>query len=264
VWEVGDWWTYNLVGSTSGPSSMTLVVATVAGTYEVRPTDNRSALRETLVDLSFVGNIGLDLSGDDAGSRARFFDWPLEDGKSWGMTIDGRSTRVTAKLNKQVWDLVAREGNQTVVKYTYDPKVKWFTRVRFGADEAFGVDMNRAGNGFVGDVFSSTATERYSYTTGGTAAGSFTINPGASVVAVLWAYQGGPNFAASARLVDPKGGAFEPFPTANCVQAACVRKDGIATYNSVPGNWAVNTDAAGTGSLFLKVYEVVDVRKRVG
>lgn len=257
VWRVGDHWTYKL----SNGQTVTAVVVAAGSSYEVRPTDNGTALSEAIFDFSTFGNLGLDLSGDTAAGRVKFFDWPLEENKTWSFTVDGLPMRAKANLLGDTWRITANSGNATM-SYTYSPQTKWFTQVRWDYLD-FGMQLSSAGEGYRGNAYVADPEPRYTYATGGAPTGTFTVSPGSSAVAVRWAYAGGQGFSASVRIVDPKGTAFAPFADVACSGAQCAGGD-LSVYGATPGAWAVTSNSAGTGRLDLTIYEVTDTVKRVG
>lgn len=256
VWNVGDWWSIK----TSGGPGFTAVVASVGTGYELLPADNNTALAEALFDFSTLGMMGSDLSGSQGGGRVKFFDFPLEENKTWGFTIDGRSLRAMAKIDKNEWRITATDGNSTQMVYTYSPTVKWFTSIDWKY-LGFTATLDRSGTDYRGDLYTASLSPLMSYATGGAPAGSFSVTPGTSAVAVNSVWTGNQGFAASARIVDPKNTANVPFADVTCT-GPCQGQT-LAVYGATPGTWAATISSTAQGTLDVDVYAVTDRVRRI-
>lgn len=257
VWEVRDWWSFRA----SDGSNVKVVVTNAGSSYVLQPTDNRTALMEAIFDFSTLGNIGTDLSGDQGGTRVKYFDFPLEENKTWGLTVDGLSLRAMSKIDKNEWLVTATDGNQTQLVYRYSPTTKWFTSIDW-AYQDFALQLDGSGQDYVGDVYRTTIDPKFTYLTGSPPPGSFAVAPGTSAVAVKYEWTGNAGFAASARFVDPKNTANVPFPDVTCT-AAC-QGFGVAVYPGHAGTWAGSVSSTPQGVLRVTVFAATDQVTRLG
>jgi hypothetical protein len=56
-----------------------------------------------------------------------FLSWPLADGKSWETSFMSRDLVITATLQDGMFILVAESGGDVLLRYGYDPDVRWFS-----------------------------------------------------------------------------------------------------------------------------------------
>lgn len=154
AWAVGDWWRYQ------GPGSeFTLVVSEDAGSSWIIDTDD--------VDLAFfhaqfgpISYLGeqrkSDLAGSQGSNDVRFFDWPLEHGKTWTTTWDGESFDMVAHAQGgDSFHIQAMQDDVVINQYLYSNQTKWFEWISFGdanGTEQFRMDLLDRGSGYTGDV----------------------------------------------------------------------------------------------------------------
>ncbi|HEX2066777.1 MAG TPA: hypothetical protein VHI93_08195 [Candidatus Thermoplasmatota archaeon] len=158
VWQVGDWWNF------TGPfGAFHYVVAGESGEDWILDTDARDlAFYNARFDVSTLGAVRkADLAGSQGAQRVAFFDWPLQDGKSWTMTLDegqgGGALQVTARrVSDDLFAMTARRPDGTAyVSYTYDNRTRFFGEVDFKdaqGESAFKVTQQRHGAQFPGDL----------------------------------------------------------------------------------------------------------------
>lgn len=257
VWNVGDWWTYRV----SNGDTFQAVVASAGSSYQLLTPNNRTALQEAIFDFSTLGNIGTDLSGDQGGGRVKYFDFPLEQNKTWSLTVDGLQLRAKAVIDRNDWLITATDGNATQLVYRYSPVTKWFTSIEWKY-QGFSATLDRSGADYKGELYRTTVEPKLTYTTGAPPPGSFSIASGTSAVAVRYDWTGDQGFAASARIVDPKNNANVPFPEVTCT-AAC-QGGGLAVYPGTPGTWASTVSSTPQGVLRVTVYAATDQVQRLG
>ena len=257
VWNVGDWWSYKL----SDGGTFQAVVTAVGGTYTVQTPSNRTALMEALFDFSTLGSIGTDLSGDQGGQRVKYFDFPLEENKTWSLSVDGLSLRAKAVIDRNEWLITATDGNQTQLVYRYSPTTKWFTSIEWKY-QGLSAQLERSGADFRGEAYRATIEQKYAYATGAPPPATFAVPTGASAVAIVYSWEGREGFAASARFVDPKNNAYSPFPDVACT-AAC-RGGGVAVYPGLAGTWAGTLSSTAQGTLRVTAFTATDQVTRLG
>jgi hypothetical protein len=157
-WNVGDHWEYRSLGAEGSGERFSLVVSgEQGGDWLMETTDADVAYHHARFEISYMGEIRkADLAGSQAGNRVKFFDFPLEDGKSWTTTWDGLSVRVTAEeVGEGVFELTSMDGDRVHAAYTYDHEVGFFKQASWmgeGGDVMWGMELVGQGESFSGDL----------------------------------------------------------------------------------------------------------------
>lgn len=186
-WSVGDHWTF----SSDAFGSFQLVVTREDGKdWIVDTTHEGVAFREARSDLSFVGPVRKgDLAGSKAGNPVAFFDWPLEEGKTW--TTSWGSSEVTVSVERVddgTAHLVARKEGQVTAEYTYDAEAGTFGSMRVvggNGTAELTMELTDHGSGFGGTALRWSLSEAFAHeaTFGGgphRQGGSFEVPAGAT------------------------------------------------------------------------------------
>jgi hypothetical protein len=142
TWQLGDHWTYSF----SFGGQARFIVTGEEGTDWILDTDDKdfAFFHQAIEEVSTLGRVAkTDLSGTQGNDRVKYFDWPLQDGKTWSMTWDGETFQVTAHQQSETRFLMEAVQDGTVRRtYVYDDTVRWLRTVTF-LDE----DGNMAGEG---------------------------------------------------------------------------------------------------------------------
>lgn len=155
TWQPGDWWTYQ----TTGGGTTTLVVTDDSGSdYTVDTNSVDTAFYHAAFGpLSYLGPIAkADLAGDQGGTPVRYFDWPLENQKTWRTTWDGMDLDMVAhdRGNGQ-FHVQGYQGDVIRNQFLYDNATRWFEWMSFSDDngtETYRMDLQAAGTGYTGEV----------------------------------------------------------------------------------------------------------------
>lgn len=221
VWRVGDAW---LVDSYSGDehTAGTLAVSAAdASSYSIVTTIDSTATFDAAFDVSYVGKIRADnLAGAQKENTIKFFDFPLEDGKSWSTTWDQTTVNLTATFSPKIstplgpqpgFLIVGEARGATYVEYDFVPALNWWSRLAFADNYGFtvtGIAHNWTGEYKVG-VSKTLLTLGTAAPIGTTPVGSFTVDEGQSVV-LLALSSHSERFARAFILIDP---ANQPYAT---------------------------------------------------
>lgn len=160
VWNVGDWWTYEITSATTDVvGNVTVVVAEVRPDgYVLGIPDEAEANAALLFHMPAIGPVGRDLSWDVHETNFEPAQWPLDDGHSWDTTWIATDVHLTSRLNGTVWAINNTGFEQDAsMKYelVYDPGVKWFTSfVRTGLDGVVrqSLQLTDSGTGYNGTL----------------------------------------------------------------------------------------------------------------
>lgn len=152
-WQVGDWWTFD---STFG--SQTIAITADNGDTWTVDTDAVSFafFHSTFEEISYLGHIRKDdLAGSQEGTPVKYFDWPLEHGKTWTTQWDGLDFDMVAHVaDERIAHIVATTDDREY-SMVYDAQVGWFTEFSFmDADgtETGRMDLTDSGSGFTGEL----------------------------------------------------------------------------------------------------------------
>lgn len=188
AWSAGDAWEARGVPAGGPAEPFRLVVASAGGSGYVTAADSETiALYDALFDVSYVGDVGKDLSGSQQGSPVRFYDWPLEDGKTWTTTWDGFDVALVAtrQVSGGGFDVVGTVDGAPYVSYDYDPELRWFSHLDF---EGYSVFLDKRVENFTGQFVSASATTLLTLAPAGpgagTPAGTFRVGEGQTLVAM--------------------------------------------------------------------------------
>ncbi len=154
TWEVGDWWTWT--SDQLGEYSY-VVTGQQGGDWLVGTDSEQIAFFDKQTDISFLGEVRKsDLAGSQNDTRVKYFDWPLEAGKTWTTTWDGVQRTITVTgIDDGLASFEAREGDRLAVSYTYDSSTGWFGEVTFHGPDgqaAFTTTPVASGSNFTGEV----------------------------------------------------------------------------------------------------------------
>lgn len=185
VWTKGEYWSTDVFFgdqfSPGVPISYNDVVADDSGdSYLVLPDTRPVAVFDALFDIPFMGTFKkADLETTDGGKPFRFYDWPLQDGKTWqaqAVNFDGRQTTYTFHVAFKA-DIATPKGplpgfqihglnatNVVLFEWDYIPALHWFTHAYFyNAQDPKKFDIHimvgAHGYNWKGDVLSLAAEE---------------------------------------------------------------------------------------------------------
>jgi hypothetical protein len=129
-WSAGDYWTY---APEEAPTSSWVVTQDAGDAWIVRPDDKEAAFLDARSDISFFGERRKsDLAGSQGETRVEYFDWPLEENKTWTTTWDGVERTVTVdRVEDGRAQLTARHDGRLAVEYTYERDAGPFGSVTF-------------------------------------------------------------------------------------------------------------------------------------
>jgi len=132
-WQVGDWWRFE--GAAEGTWSWTAVVTGLAGGYLIGTDNADAAFYNEREPISFLGpQRSSDLAGSGVSGPVQWFAFPLEDGKTWPLTLDGVTSEVTAtRLKDGSFAMEAVADGVTQLRYSYEPAARWFGHLEFFA-----------------------------------------------------------------------------------------------------------------------------------
>ncbi len=152
TWTIGQWWAWE----SPQIGTYTYVVTGEQGGDWIVDTDNEdTAFFDAQSDISFLGPVRKsDLAGSQGDTRVRFFDWPLELGKTWTTTWDGvqRTIEVVA-IDEEKAQLEARQDGRLAVTYEYRVASEGIGNTAFldaSGEATFDVRFMRAGENFTG------------------------------------------------------------------------------------------------------------------
>jgi hypothetical protein len=194
TWSTGHYWRYT---SSLGIDFDFVVTQATGDDYILDTTIADNAWYHYLNEVSYIGAIRKsDLAGSQGTDRVRYFDFPLEKGKSWKTDWDGVERTITITAAGKTFDFEAREGERLAVSYTYDPAKGWFTKSTFHGDEGDEtVTLAEHRTGWTGEVHRWTAEGPLMVSTSGavgSAAGSLPVAEGTTdiLARVQWSCEG--------------------------------------------------------------------------
>lgn len=128
-WSVGDHWSY----AVDDRETTWVVTGETADAWILDTTDREAAFIDARNDVSFFGERRkADLAGSQEGEPVEYFDWPLEEGKTWTTTWDGvRRTVTVESVEDGTAELVATQDERVAVEYTYDASAGHLGRFAF-------------------------------------------------------------------------------------------------------------------------------------
>lgn len=208
AWNVTQWWahhTYRGTDDATGTHFNVIVVSTDGG-YKVAPESNELATQEAEEDVWDVGMFSAsDLSTTRGGQAWKWYDWPLEQNKTWTQSLDieGASydltftatynaTIRTAQGDLEGFDITGvTADNFTALTYDYVPAMEWFSDLELydplgSAEDPVYAIMNMGfGEGKSGEAIEITVEELINYTADGPSADAtttFTVPEGVSLL----------------------------------------------------------------------------------
>lgn len=151
-WEVGDAWR---VQFDEGEPLCWLVVASVSEEGIQQgvwcPTDEAEFIAAQIAayEFHYIGRFTQALEGIGRAEAFRFYDWPLEDGKTWVTRWDEIDVQVTSTYSRadgryQFEALVVDTG-EPLVAYDYDPALEWWSEMEFASGYRFLVHERETG-----------------------------------------------------------------------------------------------------------------------
>jgi hypothetical protein len=192
-WQIGDAWTYSQMSPGASARTITAVVtADAGGDWILDTNDQAHALYDAQSDVSFLGPVRKsDLAGSQQGARVQFFDWPLEENKTWSTTWDGKSLElvVTHLFADGRAHIQGSEAAKLYVEYEYSAESKFLSYITFFDDnetEAFRMELKDAIDGYRGDVYRYTIldTEAYQAGQGAVTSGEYAPAAGATELGI--------------------------------------------------------------------------------
>lgn len=170
-WRVGDAWRVMFDGGTA-PCIIGVVAADETHYTQgfLCPEGSILAVQDAAYDIPHLGNFTRDLSGFHRDAPVRFFDWPLEDGKSWPLTWAGNDYEATARFVPDLEGPFGPEpgfsitaefvgGSDTQIAYDYLPSVGWWTHITF-SDAYHPWRLVAFERGYTGTLFSGQGSVR--------------------------------------------------------------------------------------------------------
>lgn len=108
------------------------------------PTDEAPIIATQLATrgVEYAGTLTPELGVVFEEEPIRWYDWPLEDGKSWSTSWHGQTATVTVSWSdeEERYQLVlCREGGACAAEYDYDPALGWWSRITFESGYEFRV-----------------------------------------------------------------------------------------------------------------------------
>ncbi len=173
TWSIGDHWTYTSQGF--GETTW-VVTGDQGGDWIVDTTNLETAFVHAREDISFLGERRKgDLAGSQGDTRVTYFDWPLEENKTWTTTWDGVQREITVdRVDDGVAELTARQEGRVAVEYTYDSRAGHFQGFTFfdeNGTETIDAELTASGSGFQGTAV------RWDLTTALDLEGTFGVQP---------------------------------------------------------------------------------------
>ena len=196
AWDVGDAWRVQF--GEGDPICWVVVVAQTSEGYQQGvwcPTDEATLIAAQLAgfDVRYAGLLTKDLAGVGIGGveETRWFDWPLEDGKSWPTSYQGDDAQVTVELDEEErrYELsLCLAFGGCVARYDYDPRLAWWSEVIFESGSTF--QVRERTEDWTGSATIATASERYHRSRGDVDAivllpETFTVEPEDELVALV-------------------------------------------------------------------------------
>lgn len=154
TWSKGDWWQYQ------GPGNpFTLVVSDDAGSSWFIDTDDEDMafFEIQFGPISYLGEQSkANLAGSQGSDAVKFFDWPLEDGKTWTTPWDGDTMDMVAHdLGNDAFHVIATVDGMVRNQFQYSNATKWFDWMSFNdleGNEQFRMDLVDSGSAFAGEL----------------------------------------------------------------------------------------------------------------
>lgn len=139
TWALGDAWRVQFVDE-DGPVCWAVVLEADAAGYRHGFSCGDPDL-ELIVSTQvagygtrYIGNFSRDLASLAGDETVLFYDWPLEDGKSWTTTWFGQEAEVDVALAEDGDRFLLTmddEDGDTIATYDYDPELRWWSEFRF-------------------------------------------------------------------------------------------------------------------------------------
>jgi hypothetical protein len=260
LWLPGDAWAITTHGDTEEQAVLVVTVAS-GESYNLATTSESMAAWDAMLDVSYVGRIrASDLAGFQRDQPVKYFDFPLEEGKSWTTTWDGLEITLTATKGARGFDIVGTtaEGAEYVT-YDFVPDLKWWSHIEFV--EGYGFRVDRFTSEWRGELAQATANLVFEMSstapTLNPGSGAFTIAEGQSFAMVSLS-GGGQTWARGFALLQPDG---TPYLTSTGNFESSEGAGGYFVSERLPptpGQWHITAptahDPAGTASV--RVHEV--------
>lgn len=276
TWRVGDAWLVKAFGINDGEASA-LVVANADTDYELLPTSESLASFDAMFDISYVGRIrGADLAGGQQGQPIQFFNFPLEDGKTWKTTWDGQELTLRAGFDGNITTPLGKQPGFTIqgtlgdgatyLTYDYVPALRWWSRLAF--EGGYGFEVTGIKANWTGEVIRGTAKQLLileSQPPTKPPAGTFKVD--ADQTSVVLTRLGGTGGGPSMRSLVVLGPDHQPMAGTPSYQAATARESFFELYQFPPkaGDWQVLAPAIHdtTGYVAVTLHQVALVKQQV-
>jgi hypothetical protein len=157
-WEIGDAWGLTFPET---KYACTLVVTREDDQgYEMSAACDDLAIADALFDYNFMGQMTRGLGGVTPAGTIEFFQWPLEDGKSWETRWFGSEVTVRATFDPAIpgpsgdepgFTLVGEFEGNIFVRYEYLPSLRWWNGLRY--EGGFQLVVTEASRGWKGTAF---------------------------------------------------------------------------------------------------------------
>ena len=259
LWSIGDWWTYQI----SGFDPVTWVVTEDLGdAWMVDIDDEEWAFEHAAFgQVSTIGAVSkAHLDGSQEHGAVHFFDFPLVQNKTWGLTWDGLSWDATVvAVTADTAEVRAQAPSGEERHYVYDNETAWFRSiVAYDANgtQEFRVDLSQSGRGYTGTYARWTihAMHEFDVVPGGVLVEEFEVPGDATDIWYGWQVVCNPDGLEG----DQGGGIFEAHPGDDgqygiSVHHVCPGSDGgQGTLDPHPPSWGVT--AASAGAAFEAVF----------
>jgi hypothetical protein len=254
AWNVGDAWRVRF--RDGAPVCFMVVTRADAAGYQQGvscATDESEfiAVQIAALGLPYLGNFSLDLEGRAASDETRWYDWPLEPGKTWRTVFDGEDVLVSAREvgGRMAMTMEDASGEQ-VAAYDYDPELRWWSTL---ALEAFTLRVLERETAWEGRVFAaegrSVADTPSNFVMGATA--SFTARQEDDSIVVMLSRP--PMSVEYYELTGPDGAEAH-----NGLAMPVLVTDSweFDIFDASPGGWTLRQAGAGAGAFSMRASTV--------
>ncbi len=269
-WQLRQWWTFQNVDANGNRSTVTAVVTGEQGSDWILDTnDPNQALYDARTDVSYLGPVSKDtLAGSQGNDRVRFFDFPLELGKTWSTRWEGQDMQMeVVALASGRAEIEARAGGDVAVAYAYETEAGFFTEVEYRNDGAmaFRMDLSDSGTDYTGDVYRYTIGDALTVEgqAGAPVEQPFTLGEAVTELAIDVILSCETAGDAIVALQQPDNGQEDPFrawqPVAQPeyqLQSRCpATVEDSEVLDVIPGPWRLDARITATAGSFTAVLE---------
>lgn len=248
-WSPGLWWRYNVTRGDGTGSVVFAVQAESQDRYTLLANGTSHAARDALEDLAYVGPVRVeDFAGVTDEGPVRFFEWPLEDGKTWTTPWNGverthEATRTQVTIPGGTLpgvEVTSTADGRTLATYEYAPAVGWFTRLEL-PQRNLTYTLADAGFAYRGNLTRAEASTALEFTSPAARAATFDV-PAEAAAVVLRLAGGGERVSYDVSLADPNGTRHAYGPEA-CMGCSV---DVLDLLPAVAGTWTTEGKLAST------------------